>query len=188
MHGVPQDPLAADMVQTQTHRNTVDFPMELYLAPGLPSKYHQIIRSAITAWTEATLGVVQINLVCDWVPEVPFEPYQYMDFEKKTLWFLPPNNEHLLRMYVEVGHFFDGIAHGDFVVVPMDGALVNGGGLIDSKALDIIVRHEIGHLLGLEHLKPQYRGLMNSGGNGGVITRNDLIQFCHLYECSDGVL
>jgi hypothetical protein len=48
--------------------------------------------------------------------------------------------------------------------------------------LYVVFSHELGHLIGCEHLKQEYKGLMNIGGNRGVITKYDLIQFDAIYK------
>lgn len=85
----------------------------------------------------------------------------------------------ILRLQLKTSLNADGVSKGDFIIIMNDFDSVKQ----DNNKLFIIVMHELGHQIGLEHIRPQYSALMNINGNDGIITDNDLLVLCSKYNC-----
>lgn len=171
-----KDPRAEDIVEYPLDRPPVAFPMELYVADEFSDKQLQLIHKAASDWESFTRGVARVKLVEHWVPEYPFDPDTYQTYSKRTLWYKKTTDPSITSLILKHG-FFDGVTKGDYIVV------VEPVNVLPDTQLYIVIKHELGHLFALEHLKPQYPGLMLVGGNDGDFTHFDTIQFCHFYRC-----
>lgn len=172
---VPRFPTVQEITETESYNSIVEFPMHLYIADPFSAAETDMMQKALDDWRKATKGVFEVYLEHGWVPPYPFDTcYEYYD--KKTLWRKNIHNQEMARLVVLHG-FFDGNVKGNMMV--FDANTVT----LEDNMLYIVMKHEIGHMIGLGHLKRRFTGVMNIGGNQGVFTRNDMILFCSKYEC-----
>lgn len=156
----------------------VEFPTTIHVVGHQTDDRMNAVHDAVDGWGTATNGVTKVKVVSGWDPPRPFNISFYDSYHVNTLWFLDPADDHVALMLVNSDGPVDGASQGNFVVVinrpRMRGAL-----------LRMTLKHELGHLFGLVHLKSQWPGLMlkDPSMNGEIIGENDLIQFCFLYEC-----
>jgi hypothetical protein len=172
-------PKANDIVLYPFDRPTLEFPIDLYLTKSVESDQVKIITKAIAAWNKQTKNGCEVNLISNWEPPTEFNVSFYETYKYKTVWFLPITNDEVAKLFL-TNRFFDGVAIGNFILISSDGKAAD-----DDDFFYVAFKHEFGHMMGLQHLKPEYSGIMDLGGNNGNITRYDLIQFCYLYPCKD---
>jgi len=164
------------IVADEPHRGTRMFPVEIYVMTPLTATQKMILRNAAEHWRLDTYGLVDIVFIYDHQHVWSFDPRKDANSDIKTFWILPDDDPGLVSVEVDIG-FFSGATGGNFIIVPMSETA--------DGALYVIVRHELGHLIGMRHLNSSCPGLMTKrGANGGVFTECDAAQLCDLYDCS----
>lgn len=174
-------PTAEEITQDTPYNSPVEFPKKIYIADTdrFTTEQIQLMKNGLADWNRATKGVFDITLVEDWDPPKAFSR-DYEFYDKITLWRRNVND--IEYAYLALQHtFFSGVAKGNMIVLTDDSEYTD-------EEFEIIFKHEVGHIVGLGHLKEEYPGLMHIGGNKGVITKYDLILFCNTYSCKDGTL
>ncbi len=170
-------PKATDIVLYPLDRPTLRFPIELNLEKeAFTSQQLEIINNCTKVWKEKSNNVVDIRVNQNWKAPYAFSKNNYKDFGAKTIWLKDPNDIEVAKLELETSVNANGIAIGDFILIVKDSSL-------DGNKFYTIVLHELGHMVGLEHVKSQYPALMNLGANNGVITNYDLITLCYRYNC-----
>lgn len=169
-------PSVKDIVLYPIKKQPVEFPLELYVTDQYTPAEVKSLDKACSEWKKATDGVASFNIYYPWDPPENFSEYVFLDYPKRTIWkgrTIDPNVTELIMKH----GFFDGVQKGNFILV------LDDFGDISYNKLHIILKHELGHMIGLEHLRTEYMGLMHIGANQGIITKYDMIQFCSLYSC-----
>jgi len=163
-----------------------EFPVKLHVAGPLDQSRIRHVEAAIGDWETATKGLVKVELITDWTPPSRFSISKYRDFELRTLWFLNPDDDDVALLLVNSDGPVDGASDGNFIV------LIDGSRMKDPVFLKIALKHELGHFFGLIHLKEGSPGIMlknpEEAPKVGRIGPLDLLQFCSLYKCPDGVI
>lgn len=149
------------------------FPIDLWVTDEFEAWQVESIDLQIARWRKATKDQAIFVLHPGWHPDFPFSEDSYIAFGKKTMWRKSTTDPVVAPLVVRHG-FFDGIAKGNFIVVIDDPP--------NSKAVfENIVAHELGHMMGLQHLSDDHMGLMHKGGGQNNITNWDVYQFQYLY-------
>lgn len=162
-----------DITLYDLERPALVFPTDLYITNQFSEKDKISIRAGVDNWVKATNNRVAFNVIFDYTPERPFTRDNYEFFSKYTVWKFNHTDPLILPLQLRHG-FFDGASIGNFIVISESEQT--------KDKLYVVFSHELGHLIGCEHLKQEYKGLMNIGGNRGVITRYDLVQFDAIYK------
>ena len=151
----------------------VTFPVDVYFHKNFDNQDIMAANRAIVSWQKATKGVVRINPHYYWDPEVEFDYPKFMFYKNLNVWKLKYENHGISG--ISLSHsMYEIISAGKFLVV-LDTSN-------NSKNMQTIFTHELGHFVGLKDLKKQYNGAMYIGGNSGKITKYDLYQVCFLYR------
>jgi hypothetical protein len=166
-----KNPSINEIMEVKHDRPTVTFPLDLYVEPKLSSKYW-IIKKIALDWNKATDGKIDVNPKF-WDPPRPFSVDEYTNYKFYTIWLLDDGPE-LTNLQLKYSIIMNGTCIGKFIVIVNDMEL-------NDDLLYISVKHEMGHLVGMEHIKAQYPALMNLGANRGNITKFDMIQVDYLY-------
>jgi len=170
-------PKANDLILYPLDKQPVNFPMVLNYDKSFFTKEQEtIIKNSAIVWNKQSNGIVDIKVNSEWIAPVPFSRNAYEFFGKKTIWVIKEDNPEITKLQLQTSINADGIAIGDFIVIIKTNNITN-------KKLSIIALHEIGHMIGLEHIKEQYPALMNLNGNDGIFTEYDLITLCSKYNC-----
>lgn len=148
------------------------FPVDVYVVNTFTLEQKELISKSMKLWNTVTKGKVVTNLIFDYEPERPFTRDNYEFYSKNTIWKFRHDDPVILPLQLRHG-FFDGVCIGNFILYSESES--------NKDYFNIILLHEFGHFLGLEHLKDEYKGLMHIGGNKGQFTRYDLIQFDSIY-------
>ena len=172
-----KDILATDMVMFPMDRPIPTLPMDLYITDEFSDNQIKILEKAAKDWETFSNGIVKINLVKGFDPPTFFSEDFYKEFSKHTIWMKTGNEEEVVKLFMKYSIVGDGFSVGNFIVV------VNAFNKLDDNTLYTIFAHEISHQLGFEHIKNEYKALMNPGGNFGQFTNNDKIVFCFRYQC-----
>lgn len=144
----------------------------MYVTNQFSESDKSAIKNGINNWSKATNGRVKVNLIFDYVPEREFTRDNFEFFSKYTLWKFEHDDPHLLPLQLRYS-FFDGACVGNFIVISNSDST--------KDRLFEVFSHEFGHLWGGQHLKPEYKGILNLGANHGIITKYDLAQFEYIY-------
>jgi len=171
-----KDPKVQEIVVYQIEKKPVQFPLELNVSDDFTKEQVGVLSESCRLWETATHGQAKFKIISDWQPPEAFTESAYLTYPKNTVWKKSSTNPNVVGLALKHG-FADGIQKGNFLIVLDD---YNN---IENSKLKVVFAHELGHMMGFEHLKPQYPGLMDIGGNDGQITKYDMIQFCHLYNC-----
>lgn len=176
---IPQKlPPINDVVMYELDKSkAVVFPMELYV-PENEFKENEItiLEKATNDWYAATKGVVNIKLIKNAKMPMFFSMDNYKDYPKKTIWKRNANSEEAVKHFLKYSITASGFTIDNYILIIEDG--------LDDRTLYITFKHEIGHLVKLQHLNSNYEGLMLVTGNEGIITRWDLFQIDYLYNTS----
>jgi len=177
---MPQTPKVEDMILYPLDRPIVQFPFEINVVDGdFNESQQKVLLNVANTWKVKTNGVADIKFNMNWKAPMPFTEFNYIYYGKKTMWLRDSNDPEILRLQLNSSLNADGVSKGDFIVIMNDFDSVKH----DNNKLFVIVMHEIGHQVSLEHIRPQFPALMNINGNDGVITDNDLIVLCTRYNC-----
>lgn len=153
-------------------------PIEFNLASGeFSEKEVAIIRSALTNWENFSSNKVSFILNESWEPVQEFNQSFYETYPINTIWMKTGDENEIAKMFLKYSITADGFAVGNFIVI------INQFQKMTEQRLYMIMMHEIGHKLGMEHIKNDYPALMNLGGNNGKFSIYDKIMFCELYKC-----
>ena len=169
--------LATDMVMFPMDRPVPSIPLDLYVTDEFSEHQINILQKSADDWNKFSNGIIKINLIKDFVPPTFFSEDFYRNYSKHTIWMKTGNEEEVAKLFLEYSICGDGFSIGSFIVV------INPFDKLEDNTLYTIFSHEIGHTLSLEHVKPEYKALMNPGGNFGQFTNNDKIVFCFRYQC-----
>jgi len=170
-------PKAPDIVLYPLDKAPVTFPMMLNYDRSLfTPEQENIIKNSAIVWKNKSNKVVDIRVNTEWKAPVSFSRNAYEFYGEKTIWLKDISDPEITKLQLQTSVNADGITIGDFIVIIKDSTMTN-------SKFSIITLHEIGHMIGLEHIKEQYPALMNLGGNNGVITEYDLITLCYKYDC-----
>jgi hypothetical protein len=161
----------------------LSFPTDFYITTTFNEEQFSIIEQSIEYWENITTNIVQTNLVQNWEPPQEFDHNFYRYYPYKTAWLLKRDSDAIQNMFETHGGF-RGISYGNYIIIVDD----PGTDTITNLQLFIVFSHEFGHQLGMQHIKKKYGALMNSSCHDGKATKWDLIQFCHLYDCSERVI
>jgi len=154
------------------------FPIDILVTNEFSERDKKAIKKALEDWTKFSNGIIQYNITYDWVPTDTFSEYRWADSYPITVWKKQWDDPVMLDMLMKYSLIADGFSVGNLIVIIE----------IDDRSyrdMYIIFKHEFGHTLGMEHIKPQYPSLMNIGSNQGVLSRYDRIMFCSIYSCKD---
>ena len=138
-----------------------------------------MIQKAFDAWEKATTHKLQFVLIWD-VPK----PGRYHLFSKPKenagifFWNLPKTSYHIPQESIEEWRSYYGVM--------VYGRGENSGNIIVFKEIDMekfypVVLHEVGHLIGLNHIKA--KSVMHPSAIFGCISPLDANQVCELYKC-----
>lgn len=160
---------AAEVVEYPLERQPVKvWPLILNVSEQFSDEQIPVLARGAAVWP-APVRVVFVRMP---LPET-FTPEFYQFYPEHTLWLLPSTSKLVEGLVLKHG-FFDGVSKGNMIVI------LNDGTLTDEK-LSLIFAHELGHTLGLEHLKSPYVGLMSPGAGDRTVSYFDMLQFCALY-------
>lgn len=160
------------------------FPLKLYVAGKVDPSRLNHVKAALKNWEVATGGMAKVELIPDWIPPTRFNLSMYKHFELKTLWFLDPDDDDVALMLVNSDGPVDGASDGNYII------LIDGDRMKDPTFLRITMEHELGHMFGLVHLRKGNVGIMLKDPGTAETVRIgplDVLQFCTLYKCPNGV-
>lgn len=176
----PVYPTATQISEYPLDRPIPVMPVEFNLAEGeFTEKEVLVIRRALYDWQKFSNNKVSFILNENWQPIQCFSPDFYETYEKNTVWMKTGDEEGVAKLFLKYSISAEGFAVGNFIVI------INQFETITENKLYMIMKHEIGHKLGFEHIKKEYPALMNIGGNNGKFTDYDKIMFCELYDCDN---
>lgn len=158
-----------EIMAVEWYRPTVSFPLTLHAAGFSPDEL-LLLGKVVGVWEEATHGRAAIRVV-PWQPDGPFDDQKYQAYEKYTIWHLDGNDRAVAELFVQHSVSMGGLCKGRYIGILND---------LDPAEFRGVVLHELGHLMALEHVKPEFECLMNRTSKG-IITPWDIMQFDHLY-------
>ena len=177
---IPQTPKVEEMVMYPLNRPIVTFPFEINVVDGdFNITQQKVLESVANSWKTKTKDLIDIKFNFNWKAPLPFSESNYIQYGQKTIWLRDSSDPEILRLQLKTSLNADGISKGDFIIIMNDFDSVKQ----DNNKLFTIVMHELGHQIGLEHIRSQYPALMNINGNDGIITDNDLLVLCFRYNC-----
>jgi len=168
-------PSVEEITKETSYNEPTTFPKKIYIADVFSFSQLKEMDKALLDWNVKTKGVAQLELVKNWTAPQDFNPIYYEYYKDVTVWKRDVNSIEVANLVVEHS-FFSGLGKGNLIIIYNDIDY-------DDKTVGNIFKHEVGHIMGLGHLKSNYPGLMDIGGNQGLITKYDLILFCNLYSC-----
>lgn len=172
-------PSAKDISLYPLDRPIPTMPFELNIVKGdFNEKQISIVRKVVDEWEDFSKGELAFVLNEGWAPPEDFSVDLYSNYPSRTLWMRSGDDPGVVELFIRYSIVGDGFSVGNFILV------VNDFGKIDDYKLYLILMHEIGHQLGMEHIKDNYPALMNIGGNEGEFSIYDKIMFCELYNCN----
>jgi hypothetical protein len=151
------------------------FPKTYYVSETFNIQEFTILQKGIKAWERASNGIVKIKLV-RWVSTEPFNKKYYYRYPKRTVWKISKEDKRVIELFHERKNEFSGLCSGNLILIVDEYAF-------NEKRLESIFVHEIGHSIGLKHIKKEYTAIMNSDLGNETITKWDLLQFCKFYNC-----
>jgi hypothetical protein len=154
----------------------IDFPVDFYVTEEFTDNQIQIVKSCLNHWTVKTNGMAKINIVSHWIPENIFSDYFYSTYPKKTIWLKDWRDDLIVPLVLKYSATATGYSVDNYIIIVKDSQF-------NDDVLCQAVLHEVGHQMGLQHIKIQYPALMNISANNGIITKYDLAEFCFIYNC-----
>jgi hypothetical protein len=152
------------------------FPLNIYVSKDFNNIQRDAIIDASNDWQTFSNGIIKINLVFDWDYNVPFKiNYFIHEHPYITIWKKQWNDPDLFDLQLRTSFVATGFSLGNIII------LVNRDDL-DYRNTYVIFAHELGHTLGLEHIKPKYPALMNLHTKG-YFSKYDKLMFCEIYNC-----
>jgi len=155
------------------------FPLKFHVTDEFSNNKIALFQKAASDWNIFSNGIVTMEFEFNWEPPVYFSADYYETYGKNTIWMKTGNEEEVVKLFLKYSIVGDGFTIGNFIVI------INPFDKLDDKTLQIIIAHEMFHVLGGEHIKKEYPALLNPGGNGGVFTNNDKLVFCSIYKCAE---
>ena len=174
----PEKKNSSDLLLEPFDSEYVNFPLEYYINKDTFTKDEiEIIKSSGKAWELKTNHFVKINFHDDWQPTEPFSS-NYINYNKRTIWKIKSNDITILELQLRSSIIADGFTfrNGNLIIVIDDVVFP-----FNKSKLFTIMVHELGHQMGLGHIKDKYPAIMNIHGNNGNITKYDLMLFNNIY-------
>lgn len=150
-------------------------PIVVHVDSNFSDKQKQDIKHAFIAWEVASKHTIVFQPL--WDTERPGNFLDYRNSNRIFLWYLPKTKSHFYPSEL-MDHFsIDGVVYRryiyDQVVIFKDSP---------KEHFYIIVLHELGHLLGLEHINYE-KAIMHKNVTSKYITDWDQHQLCDIYKC-----
>jgi len=167
-----------DILDYQIEKPAQTFPMKINITDEFSDNQIKIIQKAADDWNKFTKGKVIITLSPNWIPPEMFSEDFYRDYSEKTMWMKTGNEAEVVKLFLKYSIVGDGFTIGNTMVI------INQFDKLDPNRLYVVVVHEIGHFLNLQHINKRYPALMNVTGNQGQFTNYDKAEFCYIYKCN----
>jgi hypothetical protein len=159
-----------DIMEGTWHRPTIIFPLTLHVSTDFRGDQVEMLEDAAHLWGEATRGRAAITIE-SWKPDGFFNDEKYQAYPLYTVWLLDGDDLEVAKLLVEHNICMVGVCKGRYIGILKD--------TLPDEFVGVAL-HEMGHLMGLEHVKAEYECLMNLKSNG-KLTSYDLMQFDYLY-------
>jgi len=159
-------------------KHPTEFPLDIRVTTEFNQNENIIINKALRSWKQE-FPIITYQTQYNWEPKEKFSRFIYKDKPYISVWKKNKLDPSILDLQLHYSLIADGFSLGDFIIIVEDASTY-----LTKNKFYTIIKHELGHTLGLNHIENKYPALMNSGGNGGVITEYDRIVFCVLYNCS----
>lgn len=154
-------------------------PIEIRIDPTFDSQQMMAIQSVFNRWQTASDNVVTFKPIWSF-PRPGFYKDVYRDNTGNIyMWYLDKDRKHFTTKQImdfwENGGFVNYKEHNPtaHVVIFKDQP---------KSAFIRIVLHEIGHLIGLQHIENK-TAVMHPNATSGCITQWDAHQLCSIYNC-----
>lgn len=168
-----ENPVSQDeLVEVPSSRVPAPMPLNAYHSGFSPTEVGLMMRAA-DAWRSATKKVVDVVLI-EWEPPTPFFDDTYRAYPERTVWHLDPGSAEAALLMARYSIKTDGFAVGNYAV------LLKNPELTDQQFLTAFA-HELGHLVGLEHIRAAYPALMNLHAKD-AITEWDVLQVEYVFK------
>ncbi len=161
-----------ELVEVPSSRTPASMPLNAYHS-GFSLAEVELMTRAADAWREKTDRAVDVVLI-EWEPPTPFFDDTYRAYPERTVWHLDPGSAEAALLMARYSIKTDGFAVGNYAV------LLKNPELTDQQFLTAFA-HELGHLVGLEHIREAYPALMNLHAKD-AITEWDVLQVGYVFE------
>lgn len=161
----------SELMEVEHYRPKPKFPLELYHS-GFNNNQIELMQKAVDIWKMKTNGKLDVHLIL-WTPPEKFSEDFYENYKNYSIWLLDGNDPQVVKLFLKYSITMGGLCVGNYIGIIQDNSLTD-------QQFTKAVAHEIGHLMAMEHIRPEYPALMNLKAKD-AITKYDLMQVNYLY-------